>query len=89
MDIEEELSYLGTTPDDIARSLTALGIKGEPHSSCNCPISNYLEAVGFKCASVGEDMIILNDHNYILEDNNPIRSFIISFDLMKYPELVS
>ena len=36
---------LGATPDEVASSLEASGVRGTPRSNRNCPIALYLSAV--------------------------------------------
>ena len=40
------LEGLGKTADEVADSLKAQGIKGEPGSACYCPLANFLRSKG-------------------------------------------
>lgn len=96
-EVREYLLSLGKTPDQVAETLQAQGIKGYRASADSCPLAKALNAhygegvqafvthtdVTLACDPVGLDG---NDEHMIV---NPLQvaDFISLFDSGKYPEL--
>lgn len=92
-DIRDSLAKLGDTPEKIAASLGAIGIKGDPESGIHCPLANYLNAefgvdtyVGYDgipgdcCANVGRAGFVIETAQL---------EFVTAFDDKEFPELIS
>lgn len=65
------LEWLGETPEEIAATFEKLGITGTPVSEDNCPLSCFLNALGFlnpkiyqKHPSIGSGMSIVFDQDF-------------------------
>lgn len=57
-DIDEALSVLGTTTDDVAASLRRLEIRGLRRTPQKCPIAKYLRMRGFE---------VMGSYNHFIE----------------------
>jgi hypothetical protein len=79
--LQDVLDALGSTPEEIARTLQDKGIRGVRKSKCACPIAHYLQLKGFKDAEVGA----FTEVSRVLSDG--MRDFIYAFDRGEYPEL--
>lgn len=102
MKITEYFKSLGHTPDEVANSLRAQGIKGKIQSPCFCPILNGLYK---SCPNYWSGLKIYGSstvkgkHTYkaTLDDcqitdpilPDPVIQFLGEFDQGKYPDLVS
>ena len=89
MNIEEAWKELaGLEPDDIAKALAGLGIRGKRRQSCRCPLARYLEeATGARvhvncfAAHWSED----RGGRWMLPPS--LGDFVSAFDRGDYPEL--
>jgi hypothetical protein len=90
------LEQLGTTPAEVASSLTRLGHKGFPGKGCHCPVANYLRANGAVDPEVDSCSIYDWGQPELVEDDGytgftppaPVATFIDSFDNGAFPDLV-
>lgn len=89
---EEALRALGLTPETVAASLYARGIKGVPNRSDRCPLAVYLQT---EC---GYEVCVCSHHISYVEPSGlevvyrlpeHVELFVSSFDLECYPELDS
>lgn len=84
---------LGETAFQVAASLSALGVKGVPVSSCECPVSRYLtEVKGFAVAEVyaGYAWVLPDSPGswVYVPTSRGVREFVGEFDCGWYPELI-
>ncbi len=95
LNIIPHLLALGNTPDEVAASLDAEGIKGLRFRAQDCPIANYLRHIYPEATTclVGSDRATVKVDVY--EDNSEsvqlpeaVIHFIADFDLGKYPNLM-
>lgn len=99
--VSEYLKSLGETPDAVAASLRAQGIKGKKGSRCLCPILNGIYKAcpdywsGLQIVNGSKDKdgnwhycATLNDAQ-IMDPHlpQPVMNFIGNFDEGKYPDL--
>lgn len=93
------LRALGSTPQEVARSLESSGARGVPQDPRACAVASYLTAV------VGADPGVRSLHvNRLTVDLRPeawwqrrvtvalppqVRRFVAAFDAMAYPRLLS
>ena len=95
-DLANAIAALGETPDEIAKALQKLGIKGEPGNQHSCPLANYL-----KPKIEGDDMLpdITEEYTAIrglpegtnvakMKNPNHIQLFILRFDAHQFPDLI-
>lgn len=83
--IKQKLAELPNTPDEIAKFLMTLGIRGRIGSCYRCPTANYLGGG----VVVKLDKIIFDiDTDQYLAVPEPVSEFIGKFDQGDYPELV-
>ena len=92
---------LGSTPDEVASSLEASGVRGTPRSNRNCPIALYLSAVmgadpRVRSVTVGHCSMVIAlatpdlrpAGRLLVQLPKPVRRFVSAFDALKYPENV-
>jgi hypothetical protein len=88
------VAQLGSTPNQIARSLLAKGCTGIQESPNHCPLANYLCLQGYPYISVDLcDLIVFNQSEphkdpYRLRLPPVFSDFIEAFDEGGYPELI-
>lgn len=85
--IPELLASLGDTPDAVAASLHAAGIRGKRLSCRACPIAECLHAHNpMVDVRVTTKNVCVNNQMFRLPE--PVQLFVIEFDSFgKYPEL--
>jgi hypothetical protein len=85
----QALAKLGTRPDKIARQLEKLGCKGQP-GMLYCPLARYLQPFGEAVAKQDEIIIISPDFvvSHRLKTTPSLQTFMLRFDLGKYPFLI-
>lgn len=83
--IFDPLAHLGKTPDEVAMSLAAEGIKGIRGKSQDCPIARYVATIYPEWFTVGLNTIITHGQSVYLPES--IVAFIRRFDKGFYPEL--
>lgn len=91
LSLAEALAALPETADGIAAHLTAKGVRGVPGDGCDCPISNYLTAYGFRRVWVTPAWMRAYpepDVRQTVETPTRIADFVIRFDRGEFPELV-
>jgi hypothetical protein len=92
---------LGTTPDEVASSLGAAGVRGTPRSNRTCPIALYLSAVmgadpRVRSVTVGHCSMVIAlatpdlrpAGRLVVQLPKPVRRFVSAFDALRYPENV-
>lgn len=88
------LDYLGPTPDAVADTLLRLGIRGERHISCRCPVAVYIRRVmpiagdDQSNVAVGPDQItvlVVGDMIVQVDTPPPVAGFIRACDQGGYP----
>jgi hypothetical protein len=77
---------LGSTPEEVARTLQEEGIRGVRRSKCDCPIARYLQQHGFESAEVGF-YVHVNVGKMCFLTPPHVKRFILDFDKGLYPEL--
>ena len=87
----DKLASLGTTADEIAASLKALGIEGTPYDSCLCPLAVYLtQTTGIRVTVSEVCVTIRPEHEhfrtFMLTRGQSV--FVKRFDKCKYPALL-
>jgi hypothetical protein len=83
------LNQLGETPEEVAESLKAKGLKGKRKRAHCCPIYQYLTSHGLD-VGVSPNEIVLYDittKGCDITAPLPIKQFIYDFDDGKYPNL--
>jgi hypothetical protein len=97
-DTLEALTDLGSTPEQVAATLQAKGIKGKCLAADTCPIAMYINSIlpnKTKCR-VGGVVINFYDTSFIdrgrwkssITITTTIVEFISKFDTGSYPELI-
>jgi hypothetical protein len=95
----ELLAGLGTSADQVARSLGEAGIEGVPRSNRSCAIALYLTAVmggepAVRSVTVGPCSLAINlvapDHSrpagrLLVQLPKPVRQFVAAFDGGQFP----
>lgn len=85
-----KLAELGDTPDAIAESLRARGIKGDKRSATSCPLANYLRECGAEYPVVFDwAWVTQDDGEQGVEVPAHAYQFARSFDADAYPFLES
>lgn len=91
------LSALGTTPDEVAERLSALGFRGWRGSSVDCPLARYVRTSvdGTKTCDVQADS---DDEVYVRASRDDglvdafapaaAYGFVLKFDLGDFPDLI-
>jgi hypothetical protein len=89
-DLINDLDALGSTPTEVAGNLFRLDCKGRKHSSCNCPVANYLKLKGYSNPWVDDVIIYFKEEQDYesLSPPTPICTFIKDFDRNLYPDLI-
>ncbi len=91
------LVELGSDAAEVALSLEAVGVRGEPHSKLNCAIAEYLsvivgsERVVREVRVTGRTVVIGKYHGVRrvrVRLPRPVREFVAAFDAGAYPNLV-
>lgn len=85
------LSDLGRNGSEVAASLNALGIVGEPADSECCPLANFLtQECSVWYAQVGDDFVVCGDNYGYVSIPAPLAcvDFIHAFDRCEYPGLI-
>jgi len=85
-ELNDCLSALGTTKDEIKASLVAAGIKGRKGNADCCPVARHLKQAGFTFPCVGHVAVYAEDHLKV-STPTPVKEFLIGFDRSEYPEL--
>jgi hypothetical protein len=90
--VQKLLSSLGKTPDQVAASLHAIWIHGNPQETSNCPISAYLmQKAHVQRCWVGNSSIIFisrwTGSHLQVEMSDTIKEFVERFDRGEYPAL--
>lgn len=89
--IVNALRRLGDTPDQVARTLTEMGIKGRQEDSMSCPLANYLRReLRVERASVFQWAIVHlpNGQGFSPNTPDPAYKFAVLFDKGEYPQLI-
>ena len=103
MNINEYLTSLGSTPDEVADNLRRQGIKGIVGSKCHCPVLN---AIYQACPDFWSGLQIVNgarlpdgrwsycatlDDDQIMDPRlpQPVMDFIGAFDGGEYADLIA
>lgn len=86
VEIFELLLRLGGTPDEIAATLSRIGVRGHPHMTSECPLAKFL-CLRFPCriVTVGHTWAMVED--VYLKMPEACRLFVAAFDRGKYPSL--
>lgn len=101
MNLNDYLSSLGNTPEEVAQNLIKQGVKGKRLSHCHCPILNGIYQA---CPTYWSGLRIINGRqrsdghwSYYASLNDdqildpilpqPVMDFIGQFDTGAYPEL--
>ncbi|HEV3280728.1 MAG TPA: hypothetical protein VG032_03900 [Acidimicrobiales bacterium] len=93
------LSDLGDSPDLVAASLQAAGVKGIPKDNRSCAVALYLSAqmgteAEVRAITVGHCSMLItlvNPHDsrpagrLLIQLSKPMRRFVAAFDAMQYP----
>ena len=96
------LDDLGDSPDRVAASLDAAGVRGVPRDNRSCAVALYLSAqmgaeAEVRAITVGHCSMLItlvNPHNsrpagrLLIQLSKPIRQFVAGFDAMAYPTIV-
>lgn len=86
------LAELGDTPDAVADSLRAKGIKGARRAECDCPVANYLRTLdGISEIEVSGTEVFLGpsiDQGIGIEMPVSVAGFVHHFDEGVYLDLV-
>lgn len=92
MNLQQALSFLGQTPEAIARTLQEQGIKGIVLDALACPVACYLRMYcGYWRVSVSPSNIVWNLglQNGIRPTPDTVADFLRRFDAKQYPYLIS
>lgn len=86
-DYEAEFAKLGDTPDAVAASLWAMGIKGDRISGYSCPLAQFASRLGIERPWVSDRYVEGVEPAVTL----PVacRKFMRRFDHYEYPQLES
>lgn len=92
MDVNECLSQLGKTKEEVAANLLKLGCKGTRGSIFCCPVANYLKDKGFKYPTVSASLVCFDDDSADggrsrMVSSCPVQEFIQAFDHGSFDEL--
>lgn len=97
-DLVGVLASLGSTPNEVATSLQAFGVRGLPADIHQCAIALYLNAVvtgdrHVRAVAVWNDRIRISFGRFFgrpteVPLSGCLREFIDRFDAMSYPDLV-
>jgi hypothetical protein len=93
------LAGLGTSPDEVAGSLLASGVRGVPRDNHSCAVAQYVSAVvgsepSVRSVTVGPcSMMISLVHpadnrpagRLQVQLPKPVRDFVAAFDARRYP----
>lgn len=96
------LDDLGDSPDRVAASLDAAGVRGVPKDNRSCAVALYLSAqmgseAEVRAITVGHCSMLItlvNPRNarpagrLLIQLSKPIRQFVAAFDAMAYPTIV-
>ncbi len=96
------LDDLGDSPDRVAASLDAAGVRGVPRDNRSCAVALYLSAqmgseAEVRSITVGHCSMLItlvNPRNarpagrLLIQLSKPIRRFVAAFDAMAYPTIV-
>lgn len=80
------LTALGATGDEVAATLTTLGVKGQPCSGDRCPVARYLYAEGV--VHIGVDRWTLTLPAGPVNVPAAIAEFVDAFDRGAHPDLI-
>jgi hypothetical protein len=97
--VAHELRSLGSTKDDVARTLETAGVRGRPGNASDCALAVYLSAVvaadpRVRAVYVAPMRVLLTvDGRWWwprlgVALPKVLRSFVADFDYLRYPELV-
>lgn len=96
-EVHEYLLSLGKTPDQVAETLQAQGIKGYRASADSCPLANALNAhygAGVQAFVTHTDVTLARypvasdaNNDYLIVNPLQIAEFVEAFDRGVYPEL--
>ena len=86
--VMEALVVLGSSADEVADRLAALGFKGQRGVSGDCPVARYLQAtLHLRNLTVGTAFCEVGSLSHPLPE--AVRTFLVQFDTTdKYPLLV-
>jgi hypothetical protein len=89
MSIVDDLAALGETPEQVAETLKAQGIKGDRHSPHSCPIYHYLTGKGYSVECLSQfGIYTISPYYGDIKMPKVVERFIVAFDQGKYPELI-
>ena len=80
------LRRLGSTPEGVAHSLMARGLRGVVDDAENCPVAAYLSEEGAESIAVNAQCIECEDFEVLTP--RPIAHFVSQFDDGHWPELI-
>lgn len=97
-EVRDYLLSLGSTPDQVAETLQAQGIKGYRASADSCPLAHALNAhygEGVQAFVTHTDVTLARypvasdaNNDYLIVNPLQIADFVSLFDSGEYPELV-
>jgi hypothetical protein len=96
------LLELGDTPDRVAASLEAAGVRGVPKDNRSCAVALYLSAqmgteAEVRAVTVGHCSMLITLVNpddsrpagrLLVQLSKPMRRFVAAFDALEYPMIV-
>ena len=93
------LQALGSEPGEVASTLAAAGVLGQPADARQCALAVYLSAVMHGDTHVSgvrvfHDRLVvsspgrLRQHRVVVPVPPPVRAFVAGFDAQRYPDLV-
>ena len=83
----EDLQTLGRTPEEMARKLRGLGLKGVRKCYYGCPVAGFLRRLGYGVLEVGCLEIVIVGRIRV-KTPDLVREFIRMFDENRWPDLV-
>ncbi len=97
------LAGLGGTPDEVAGSLEATGVRGKPRDNRTCAVALYMSAVlgsepRVRSVSVGHcsmalTIVTADDHRPAgrlhVQLPKSVRQFVAEFDQGRYPQVIA
>lgn len=90
--VQRMLHHLGQTADQVAASLNAMCIRGNPQDPNNCPVTNYLmqKAHVQRCWANKSTVIFMSrwlGTHMEVKLPTAVKEFVDAFDHGKYPSL--
>ena len=86
--IHAVLESLGSTSDEVAATLLAMGCKGTQCDGCGCPVAKALERA-FPGESPSVDAEEVDVGPFSVATTKAVGEFVSGFDLGHYQELVA